>query len=103
MDWSAPLSPPRRALKEWVMKPAAQALERRVDARLSGAFGEPRDARLYHLKNDDDHRSVGEVQARWARDPLVVHGARLGSDERAGIEREVEEALEDCVARVRQL
>jgi TPP-dependent pyruvate/acetoin dehydrogenase alpha subunit len=59
--------------------------------------------RLCHHSKNDDNRPVAEVQARWAYDPLVVHGARLGPAERAVIEREVEEALEDCVARVRQL
>jgi acetoin:2,6-dichlorophenolindophenol oxidoreductase subunit alpha len=59
--------------------------------------------RLCHHSKNDDNRPIAEVQARWAYDPLVVHGARLSPDERAAIEREVEEALEDCVARVRDL
>jgi acetoin:2,6-dichlorophenolindophenol oxidoreductase subunit alpha len=56
--------------------------------------------RLCHHSKNDDNRPVEEVQARWALDPLVVHGTRLGDEERAEIEREVEEALEDCVGRV---
>jgi TPP-dependent pyruvate/acetoin dehydrogenase alpha subunit len=59
--------------------------------------------RLCHHSKNDDNRPVEEVQARWTHDPLRVQGARLGPDERAAIDREVEEALEDCVARVRQL
>jgi TPP-dependent pyruvate/acetoin dehydrogenase alpha subunit len=59
--------------------------------------------RLCHHSKNDDNRPTAEVQARWAYDPLVVHGARLGSDERTAIEREVEDALEDCLARVRNL
>lgn len=59
--------------------------------------------RLCHHSKNDDNRPITEVQARWAYDPLVVHGARLGLEERAAIEREVEEALEDCIARVRNL
>lgn len=56
----------------------------------------------HHSKNDDD-RPVEEVRARWADDPLVVHGARLDPDERARLDREVEEALADCVAEARRL
>jgi acetoin:2,6-dichlorophenolindophenol oxidoreductase subunit alpha len=59
--------------------------------------------RLCHHSKNDDNRPVDEVQARWAFDPLVVHGARLTEDERADIDREVEQALEECVGRVLQL
>jgi TPP-dependent pyruvate/acetoin dehydrogenase alpha subunit len=59
--------------------------------------------RLCHHSKNDDNRPIEEVRARWAYDPLVVHGVRVAPDERAAIEREVEEALEDCVMRVRQL
>jgi TPP-dependent pyruvate/acetoin dehydrogenase alpha subunit len=59
--------------------------------------------RLCHHSKNDDNRPVEEVQARWALDPLAVHGARLDPGERAGVDREVEDALEDCVARVRAL
>jgi acetoin:2,6-dichlorophenolindophenol oxidoreductase subunit alpha len=59
--------------------------------------------RLCHHSKNDDNRPVDEVQARWAFDPLVVHGARLTEDERADIDGEVEQALEECVGRVLQL
>jgi TPP-dependent pyruvate/acetoin dehydrogenase alpha subunit len=59
--------------------------------------------RLCHHSKNDDNRPVHEVQARWAYDPLVVHGERLGPDERAGIDAEVDEALGECVAQVRRL
>ena len=59
--------------------------------------------RLCHHSKNDDNRPIEEVQARRALDPLMVHGARLEADELAEIEREVEEALEDCVERVREL
>ncbi|MFL5841094.1 MAG: thiamine pyrophosphate-dependent dehydrogenase E1 component subunit alpha [Thermoleophilaceae bacterium] len=59
--------------------------------------------RLCHHSKNDDNRPVEEVQARWAFDPLVVHGARLTEDERADIEGEVNQALDECVGRVLQL
>lgn len=59
--------------------------------------------RLCHHSKNDDNRPIEEVQSRWAFDPLVVHGARLDSGDRAGIDTEVDDALEDCVTRVRQL
>lgn len=59
--------------------------------------------RLCHHSKNDDNRPIEEVQARRALDPLMVHGARLEADDLAEIEREVEEALEDCVERVRDL
>jgi TPP-dependent pyruvate/acetoin dehydrogenase alpha subunit len=59
--------------------------------------------RLCHHSKNDDNRPIEEVQAHWAHDPLVVHGARLEADERTAIEAEVEEALEECVMRVRDL
>jgi acetoin:2,6-dichlorophenolindophenol oxidoreductase subunit alpha len=59
--------------------------------------------RLCHHSKNDDHRPIEEVQLRWAYDPLVVHGVRLDADEWTGIDREVDDALEDCVTRVRQL
>ena len=46
---------------------------------------------------------IEEVQLRWGFDPLVVHGIRLDPDELTAIDTEVDEALEDCVTRVRQL
>jgi TPP-dependent pyruvate/acetoin dehydrogenase alpha subunit len=59
--------------------------------------------RLCHHSKNDDHRPVEEVQLRWAYDPLVVHAIRLDPDERTGIDREVDDALEDCVTRARRL
>ena len=59
--------------------------------------------RLCHHSKNDDHRPAEEVQLRWAYDPLVLHGARLDADERSAIDKEVEDALEDCVTWVRQL
>ena len=59
--------------------------------------------RLCHHSKNDDNRPVEEVQLRWGNDPLVVHGVRLDPAEWTAIDREVDDALEDCVARVRQL
>jgi TPP-dependent pyruvate/acetoin dehydrogenase alpha subunit len=59
--------------------------------------------RLCHHSKNDDNRPVEEVRARWALDPLAVHGARLDGAERRAIESEVEEALQDCVEAVRAL
>jgi acetoin:2,6-dichlorophenolindophenol oxidoreductase subunit alpha len=59
--------------------------------------------RLCHHSKNDDNRPVEEVQRRWGYDPLVVHGARLDAGEWMSIDREVDDALEDCVTRVRQL
>jgi len=59
--------------------------------------------RLCHHSKNDDHRPTEEVQLRWAYDPLVLQRARLDADEWKGIDREVADALEDCVTRVRQL
>jgi acetoin:2,6-dichlorophenolindophenol oxidoreductase subunit alpha len=59
--------------------------------------------RLCHHSKNDDNRPSEEVRARWAYDPLVVHSRRLDAEELAEIEREVDEALADCVTRVREL
>jgi acetoin:2,6-dichlorophenolindophenol oxidoreductase subunit alpha len=59
--------------------------------------------RLCHHSKNDDNRPVAEVRSRWAYDPLVVHATRLDPDEWKAIDREVDDALEDCVTRVRQL
>jgi acetoin:2,6-dichlorophenolindophenol oxidoreductase subunit alpha len=59
--------------------------------------------RLCHHSKNDDNRPVDEVRSRWAYDPLVVHGIRLDPVHRAGIDAEVDDTLEDCVNRVRQL
>lgn len=59
--------------------------------------------RLCHHSKNDDNRPVEEVQSRWAYDPLVVHGRRLGPGDQAAIDADVDDALEDLVHRVRQL
>jgi len=59
--------------------------------------------RLCHHSKNDDNRPVEEVQRRWRYDPLAVHGTRLDPADAAGIDTEGEDALEDCVNRVRQL
>ena len=59
--------------------------------------------RLCHHSKNDDNRPVEEVHARWRYDPLPVHGTRLEPRERAGIDTEVDDALEACVNRVRAL
>jgi TPP-dependent pyruvate/acetoin dehydrogenase alpha subunit len=59
--------------------------------------------RLCHHSKNDDNRPAEEVRRRWAYDPLAIHGVRLDPDERGRIEREVDDALEDCVTRVRRL
>jgi TPP-dependent pyruvate/acetoin dehydrogenase alpha subunit len=59
--------------------------------------------RLCHHSKNDDHRPVEEVRARWALDPLAVHGERIAPDERARIEDDVDAELADCVERVRAL
>ncbi len=51
----------------------------------------------HHSKNDDD-RPRAEVEARWALDPLVVHGRRLAAEARERIDSEVGEAIEEIVA-----
>jgi TPP-dependent pyruvate/acetoin dehydrogenase alpha subunit len=57
--------------------------------------------RLCHHSKNDDNRPVEEVQRRWLYDPLAVHGVRLDPRELSAIDTEVEDALEDCVSRVR--
>jgi TPP-dependent pyruvate/acetoin dehydrogenase alpha subunit len=59
--------------------------------------------RLCHHSKNDDNRPVEEVHARWAYDPLVVHGRRLDPRDAARIDTDVDDALEDCVNRVRRL
>jgi acetoin:2,6-dichlorophenolindophenol oxidoreductase subunit alpha len=59
--------------------------------------------RLCHHSKNDDNRPAEEVHARWRYDPLVVHGTRVDPREAARIDTEVDDALEDCVNRVRAL
>ncbi|MGA2010809.1 MAG: thiamine pyrophosphate-dependent dehydrogenase E1 component subunit alpha [Solirubrobacteraceae bacterium] len=51
----------------------------------------------HHSKNDDD-RPREEVEARWALDPLAVHGRRLSPEARDRIDTEVHDAIEEIVA-----
>jgi TPP-dependent pyruvate/acetoin dehydrogenase alpha subunit len=51
----------------------------------------------HHSKNDDD-RPRQEVEARWALDPLVVHGRRLSEEAIARIDADVRDAIEEIVA-----
>lgn len=50
----------------------------------------------HHSKNDDD-RPRHEVEARWALDPLAVHGARLEQDAREAIDADVRAGLDELV------
>ena len=59
--------------------------------------------RLCHHSKNDDNRPVEEVRLRWGYDPLVMHRVRLDPAEWTAIDREVDDALEDCVTRARQL
>jgi TPP-dependent pyruvate/acetoin dehydrogenase alpha subunit len=52
----------------------------------------------HHSKNDDD-RPAAEVAARWALDPLAIHGERIDAAARAAIDAEVEAALAEVIER----
>ena len=55
--------------------------------------------RLCHHSKNDDNRPEAEVAARWALDPLAVHGRRLDRRRtRERIDAEVEAALAEVVA-----
>jgi len=54
--------------------------------------------RLCHHSKNDDNRPEAEVQARWALDPLLVHGRRLPDEAVSRIDGEVAEAIEELVA-----
>jgi TPP-dependent pyruvate/acetoin dehydrogenase alpha subunit len=54
--------------------------------------------RLCHHSKNDDNRPREEVDARWALDPLVIHGRRLAPDVAAKIDVEVSDAIEGIVA-----
>ena len=58
--------------------------------------------RLCHHSKSSDARPEDEVKARWSNEPLSIHGPRIGGD-RARIDREVEEAIEEVVKRARAL
>lgn len=53
--------------------------------------------RLCHHSKNDDNRPRDEVEARWALDPLLIHGRRLDPTARARIDEEVIEAIEELV------
>jgi len=55
--------------------------------------------RLCHHSKNDDNRPVDEVAARWELDPIEIHGRRLDPAARAGIDSEVESALQDVIDR----
>jgi acetoin:2,6-dichlorophenolindophenol oxidoreductase subunit alpha len=57
--------------------------------------------RLCHHSKNDDNRPDDEVRARWALDPLTVHGRRLDRSVREEIEREVAAAMADVVETAR--
>ena len=57
--------------------------------------------RLCHHSKNDDNRPVDEVQQRWRYDPLAVHKVRVDPRDLIAIDTEVDDALEDCVSRVR--
>jgi TPP-dependent pyruvate/acetoin dehydrogenase alpha subunit len=54
--------------------------------------------RLCHHSKNDDNRPPEEVQARWALDPLLVHGRRVAPGVSARIDAEVAEALEELIS-----
>jgi TPP-dependent pyruvate/acetoin dehydrogenase alpha subunit len=53
--------------------------------------------RLCHHSKNDDSRPREEVEARWALDPLIVHGRRLELEARQRIDAEVTAAIEELV------
>jgi TPP-dependent pyruvate/acetoin dehydrogenase alpha subunit len=59
--------------------------------------------RLCHHSKSDDNRPTDEVSARWALDPLVVHGRRLDPEDRGRIDDEVAAAMDDVVDEARRM
>jgi TPP-dependent pyruvate/acetoin dehydrogenase alpha subunit len=53
--------------------------------------------RLCHHSKNDDNRPEAEVAARWALDPVALHGERLAPAARAAIDSDVEAALTDVI------
>ena len=53
--------------------------------------------RLCHHSKNDDARPEAEVNARWALDPLEIHGKRLDGPRRQAIDLEVEAGLTSVV------
>jgi TPP-dependent pyruvate/acetoin dehydrogenase alpha subunit len=75
-----------------------------IDAAAERAIGHVRTAqgpaalivhtyRLCHHSKNDDNRPEAEVAARWALDPIKIHGDRLDPPVREVIDAEVEAAL----------
>jgi TPP-dependent pyruvate/acetoin dehydrogenase alpha subunit len=56
--------------------------------------------RLCHHSKNDDNRPREEVEARWALDPLAIHGRRLEPNASARIDDEVSAAIEELVAKL---
>jgi TPP-dependent pyruvate/acetoin dehydrogenase alpha subunit len=54
--------------------------------------------RLCHHSKNDDNRPREEVEARYALDPLLLHGQRLTPDASARIDAEVSDAIDELVA-----
>jgi TPP-dependent pyruvate/acetoin dehydrogenase alpha subunit len=59
--------------------------------------------RLCHHSKSDDNRPEDEISARWLREPLSVHAARLPDETRALIDSDVEAAIADVVRTAREL
>lgn len=59
--------------------------------------------RLCHHSKNDDQRPKAEVDARWAIEPLIVHGPRVQAEALATIDAEVEAALAEVIAEARGL
>lgn len=57
--------------------------------------------RLCHHSKSDDARPEEEVKARWATEPLSIHGARLAAADAERVRQEVEAALAEVVERAR--
>ena len=55
--------------------------------------------RLCHHSKSDDNRPETEIAERWTIEPLAIHGRRLPDDVRARVDGDVEEALNEIVAR----
>jgi len=59
--------------------------------------------RLCHHSKNDDQRPKAEVDARWAIEPLTVHGPRVQAEVLTTIDAEVEAALAEVIAEAREL
>jgi len=59
--------------------------------------------RLCHHSKNDDNRPAEEVAARWALDPIEIHGRRLDPHARASVDAEVEAGIADVVERALEL